>query len=336
MAIEMKKRNLIFSDLLIKKIKEKLDNHEQIILLLNRRGFSTFITCSNCGYTYKCPNCDITLTYHKSSNNLICHYCGYITKKEDNCPKCQEDALNYYGLGTEKLEEEIKRRFTSARVIRMDQDTTQKKGAHEQIIDAFKNHEYDILLGTQMISKGLDFPLVTLVGVINADTTLNIPDYRASENTFSLLSQVAGRSGRSNIPGEVVIQTFNPDHYVIKCASLNNYERFFLEEMSFRHKLKYPPYYYLVSIKVVGTDYSETMNDAKKVKKYLDENLNKNIIVLGPATAAIFRFNNKYRMQFVLKYQKPENLKEVLKELDKEFINNKNSYLEIDFNPLRI
>lgn len=336
MEPEMKKRNMIFSEILQNKIKEKLERHEQIILLLNRRGFSTYITCSNCGYTYKCPNCDITLTYHKTSNNLICHYCGYQKKCDNNCPECHEKALNYYGLGTEKLEETIKSMYPLARVVRMDQDTTRNKGMHESIINAFKSEEYDILLGTQMISKGLDFPKVTLVGVINADTTLNIPDYRSSENTFSLLSQVAGRSGRSNIPGEVIIQTFNPDNFVINCVKDHSYDKFYLYEMNFRKTLKYPPYYYLVSLKVVGASYEETIENSKKVKSYLDNNLSKDILVLGPTTASVFKYNNEYRMQIIIKYKKEANLKTVLKEIDNMFITNKNIRLEVDFNPIRI
>lgn len=336
MEPEMKKRNMIFSDLLKSKIKEKLERKEQVILLLNRRGFSTFINCSNCGFAYKCPSCDISLTYHKTSNNLICHYCGYQQKKDLNCPKCGEDALNYFGLGTEKLEEKLKELVPDARIVRMDQDTTRKKGAHERIITDFKNEKYDILLGTQMISKGLDFPKVTLVGVINADTTLNIPDYRSSENTFSLLSQVAGRSGRSEFPGEVIIQTYNPDNYVIKCASLNDYDKFFNYEMDFRHKLSYPPYFYLVGIKVIGTNYDEAINNSKLVKDYLLNNLSSEFKILGPTTASVFKFNNEYRMQLIIKYKFEQNLMDVLKELDEIFITNKQVRLEFDFNPIKI
>ena len=336
MEPEMKKRNMIFSEFLQNKIGEKLSRKEQIILLLNRRGFSTYITCSNCGYTYKCPSCDITLTYHKSTNNLVCHYCGYHQKKADRCPKCNEESLNYYGLGTEKLEEKLKEMYPYARVVRMDQDTTRNKGMHERIINDFKEYKYDILLGTQMISKGLDFPKVTLVGVINADASLNIPDYRSSEVTYSLLSQVAGRAGRSDKPGEVIIQTFNPDNYVIECVKVNSYDKFYLQEMQFRKNLKYPPYYYLVSIKVIGKDYGKTIENAQKAKKYLDDNLNKETIVLGPTTASVFKFNNEYRMQIIIKYRFDSLLIQTLKELDNIFINNKDNYLEIDFNPLRI
>ena len=217
----------------------------------------------------------------------------------------------------------------------MDQDTTRRKGAHEQIIEDFKNEKYNILLGTQMISKGLDFPKVTLVGVINADTTLNIPNFKASENTFSLLHQVAGRSGRSTSPGEVIIQTFNPDNYVIKCVKENSYDKFYLYEMNFRKKLKYPPYYYLVSLKVIGKEYEKTIDASKKVKTFLDKNLT-DTITLGPTTAQVFKFNNEYRMQILIKYKKCDNLKNVLKELDSLFVMNKDLRLEIDFNPINI
>lgn len=336
MEEEIKKRNTIFSDLLQEKIKEKLLKQEQIILLLNRRGFATFITCSNCGYTYKCPNCDITLTYHKSTNNLICHYCGYQIKKVNRCPKCQEESLNYYGLGTEKLEEKIKELSPGIRVVRMDQDTTRNKGMHEKIIKEFKEHKYDLLLGTQMISKGLDFPKVSLVGVINADTTLNIPDYRSSENTFALLNQVAGRAGRSDILGEVIIQTYNPDNFCLKCVKENNYNAFYLQEMFFRKKLKYPPYYYLVSIKIIGKDYEKTLENAKKAKYYLSKNLSKETIILGPTTAAILKYKNEYRMQIIIKYKYDDKLIKVLKELDSLFISIKDNYIDIDLNPLQI
>ena len=336
MESEMKKRNTIFSEVLQEKIKDRLEKKEQIILLLNRRGFSTFITCSNCGYTYKCPNCDITLTYHKSTNNLICHYCGYQKKRDEVCPNCGEDGLNYYGLGTEKLEEAINSMYPGIRVVRMDQDTTRNKGTHEKIINDFKEYKYDLLLGTQMISKGLDFPKVSLVGVVNADTTLNLPDYRSGENTYSLLSQVAGRAGRSDIPGEVIIQTFNPDNFCLNCVKENDYDKFYLGEMQFRKTLKYPPYYYMVGLKIIGKDYEKTLENAKKAKYYLTKNLSKDTIVLGPTTSSILKFNNEYRMQIIIKYKFDDKLMNTLRELDNIFIGIKDSYLEIDFNPLRI
>ena len=336
MASEMKKRNVIFSEKLKLKIADRLLKQEQTILLLNRRGYSTVISCKSCGYTYKCPNCDITLTYHKTSNNLRCHYCGYTVFKEDICPECHEKALSDYGTGTEKLEQELRNLYKEARIIRMDADTTRKKGSHEDIINRFKNHEYDILLGTQMISKGLDFPLVTLVGVINADATLNIPDFRSGERTFSLLNQVAGRAGRSNLPGEVIIQTFNPDNFTLACVKENNYLKFYKYEMENRHKLDYPPYYYLTSIKITSKDYDLASKEVTKVKNYLIKNLNKTTIILGPTTANVFKINNIYRFQMILKYKKDDNLFRTLKELDKIYALNAKVNIEIDNNPLEV
>lgn len=336
MESEYKKKNFVFSDLLKTKINERISNNEQTILLLNRRGFSTFISCSNCGYTYKCPNCDITLTYHLSSNNLMCHYCGYQIKMSDKCPNCNETSLNYLGMGTEKLETEIINTFEGAKVIRMDQDSTLRKGMHEKIIEDFKNHKYNILLGTSMISKGLDFADVTLVGVINADTTLNIPDYRSNENTFELLSQVAGRAGRREKQGEVIIQTFNPNNKVLKSVAENSYKTFYKEEMELRKILKYPPYYYLVGIKIVSESYNEALNNAKEAVIFLKKNLAKETIILGPTVSSILKYNNNYRFQIILKYRFDHNLIQTLKELDLNYNLKKNVGIEIDFNPMRI
>ena len=336
MAEEMKKRNVILSEKLKLKIADRLIKQEQTILLLNRRGYSTVISCKSCGYTYKCPNCDITLTYHKSSNNLRCHYCGYTVFKEELCPECHEKALSDYGTGTEKLEQELNKEYPEARIIRMDADTTRKKGSHEDIINRFKNHEYDILLGTQMISKGLDFPLVTLVGVINADATLNIPDFRSGERTFSLLNQVSGRAGRSEIPGEVIIQTFNPDNFTLACVQENDYLKFYKYEMENRHKLDYPPYYFLTSIKIASKDYDLASKEITKVKNYLLKNLEKSTIILGPTTANVFKMNNIYRFQILIKYKKDDKLFTVLKELDKIYALNNKVNIEIDNNPLEV
>ena len=336
MTEEIKQRNFIFSTVLKEKIKERLEKKEQTILLLNRRGFSTIITCSNCGYTYKCPYCDITLTYHKSSNNLRCHYCGYTVLKSEKCPECHENALNYYGLGTEKLELELKNLFPWARIVRMDTDTTSKKGSHSKIIKDFKEHNYDILLGTQMISKGLDFPKVSLVGVINADATLNIPDFRSGEKTFSLLSQTAGRAGRKDIKGEVILQTFNKDNYILNCVKDNNYKKFYQYEMNNRHKLNYPPYYYLCSIKISSREYEMVSSEANKVKKYLESHLSENTIILGPTTASVFKINNIYNFQIIIKYKKDDKLFKTLKELDNIFAINNKVNISIDTSPMRV
>ena len=336
MVEEIKKRNFIISDELKNKIKERLEREEQIIILLNRRGYSTTINCSNCGFTYKCPNCDITLTYHKSTNNLRCHYCGYTTFKNDTCPNCHDDSLNYLGLGTEKVELELKNMFPSASIVRMDQDTTSKKGSHEKIINDFKERKYDILLGTQMISKGLDFPYVTLVGIINADTTLNIPDFRSNERTFALLYQASGRAGRGDLKGEVLIQTYNPDNFVLNCVKNNDFNSFYDYEMNIRKILKYSPYYYLVSLKIVANDYKIALENANKVYKYLKDNLEDTSIVLGPTTASLFKFNNTYRFQIVIKYKFDNNIIKTLKELDDIYLNDNKTNLEIDIDPIHI
>ncbi len=336
MRKELKTNKSFISRLLLSKIKTAIAKQEQIILLLNRRGHSTTISCQKCGYVYKCPHCDITLTYHKTSNVLRCHYCGYSIYKSDICPECHENSLNFLGTGTEKLEEELTRLLPNARLVRMDTDTTQNKGAHQKIIDSFANHEYDILLGTQMISKGLDFPNVTLVGVINADTTLNLPDFRSGETTFALLNQVAGRAGRSTKKGEVIIQSYNPDNYTLKCVAKNNYLANYRYEMHNRKLLSYPPYYYLTSVKVASKSYEVASQEISKVKNYLDHHLAKSTIILGPAPAANFRINNIYRFQIILKYKQEPALLKTLKELDELFTLNNQAYLEIDINPLTL
>ena len=326
-----KHRGSIFSSRLITEVNKRLEEHEQIILLLNRRGYSSFITCSNCGYTAKCPHCDITLTYHKTSNTLRCHYCGYADKMNDICPSCGEKAIKTLGTGTEKVEEEIKKVF-NARVVRMDLDTTSKKGSHEKIITAFKNHEYDILLGTQMIAKGLDFSNVTLVGVINADTFLMIPNYRSNEYTFQLLMQTAGRSGRGEKNGSVIIQTFNPEHYAITLASKHDYIDFFKQEMEVRRKLSYPPYYYLIYIKVIGKDYNKISVESNKIASILTREL-KNSKILGPTTCSVFKLNGLFRFGIIIKYKKEEKMEEVLQSLVNHYKGNQTVKVDIDVNP---
>ena len=326
-----KHRGSIFSSRLITEVNKRLEGHEQIILLLNRRGYSSFITCSNCGYTAKCPHCDITLTYHKTSNTLRCHYCGYADKMNDICPSCGEKAIKTLGTGTEKVEEEIKKVF-NARVVRMDLDTTSRKGSHEKIITAFKNHEYDILLGTQMIAKGLDFSNVTLVGVINADTSLMIPNYRSNEYTFQLLMQTAGRSGRGEKKGSVIIQTFNPEHYAITLASKHDYIDFFKQEMEVRRKLSYPPYYYLIYIKVIGKDYNKISIESNKIASILTREL-KNSKILGPTTCSVFKLNGLFRFGIIIKYKKEKKMEEVLQSLVNHYKGNQTVKVDIDVNP---
>lgn len=335
MACEIKKGNRIISELLENKINEKLNNGEQVLILLNRRGYSTVTTCKNCGYTVKCPNCDIPLVYHKSSNTMRCHYCGYGLGKVKICPNCKSNDINNFGLGTEKLEQYIKDKFKNAKVVRMDQDTTANKGSIDKIINDFKSEKYNILIGTQMIAKGLDFPKVTLVGVINGDASLNIPDFRSAERTFQLLNQVAGRAGRSNLSGEVIIQGFNIDHYSIKKACDNDYVGFYNEELKIRKILKYSPYYDLCLIKIKDKNYDNALQEANKiVKHFKDKNL-KDVIILGPSSSIIPRINNIYNVQIILKFKSIKNLRKELIFIN-DYYKNYKVNVDIDINPIKL
>ena len=329
---EAKKSSSHLTVQLLNEINDCIDRGEQAILFLNRRGFSTFVTCKNCAETIKCPHCDITLTYHKSNRMLRCHYCGYATPLPKVCPNCGEKSLSDLGVGTEKIEEELHNLLPYARVLRMDVDTTSRKGAHKKMIDAFRGHEYDILLGTQIVAKGLDFSDVTLVGVINADTSLNIPDFRSSENTYSLLSQVAGRSGRSSKQGKVLIQTFNPDHYAISYVKRHDYLGFYKEEMVIRRKLGYPPYYFLCYIKISGRDSKYIYQEALKIKQSLDRSL-EHTTILGPTSLPIFRVNNIYRYGIILKYKREDKLRSELSHIKNHYKINSKVRIDIDFSP---
>lgn len=336
MSLEAKKRNLILSEELQLSIMKCLENREQVMLLINRRGYSTIMSCLSCGFTYKCPHCDITLTYHKSKNHLRCHYCGYTVIKSEFCPNCHEKAIDDYGLGTEKVEEYVKKLYPSYNVVRMDTDTTSKKGSHSRIIKAIENHEYDIIIGTQMIAKGLDFPNVTLVGVINADESLNIPDFRSGENTFNLLTQVSGRAGRGNIKGSVIIQTYNPDNKTLKFVKNTDYLGNYNYEMDVRHKLTYPPYCYLIMIRISSKNYDLLSSEANKVVNYLRRNLSETSKILGPTTANPFKVNNIYRFQIIIKYKFDDTISDVLRFIDENYALNKDIFIDIDVDPLRI
>lgn len=333
MKKEIRKGNAIFSDELRNKINDRLIKKEQVMLLLNRRGYANYLTCNNCGFVFKCPNCDITLTYHKTSGMMRCHYCGYASKKLEVCPACKEKSIKQMGVGTEKLEEKIKEEFPLAKVLRMDADATSKKGSHNKIINSFNTGEYNVLVGTQMISKGLNFPCVTLVGVINADVSLNIPNFRSSEQTFSLLDQVIGRSGRADKEGEAVIQTFNPDHYSIICASDHDYKSFFNHEMYVRKKLNYPPFCFITLIKISSKDFNYGIGEAKKISNYLRQNL-KNTSVLGPSIASVLKVNNNYNFSVILKYKKEEKLYYFLNQIIKIYEGNAKIKVSLDFDPI--
>ncbi len=336
MKAENKKGNILFSNILIDNIKTTLLKEEKVMLLLNKRGYANYISCGNCGYTHKCPNCDITLTYHKTSQMMRCHYCGYADNKITKCPECNSENIKILGSGTEKVEEKLNELFPDARICRMDLDTTTRKGSHQSIINDFNNNKYDILVGTQMISKGLDFPDVTLVGVINADSSLNIPNFRSSEQTFQLITQIIGRSGRSSKKGLAIIQTLNPNHYSILYASKHDYKSFYNEEISIRKKLNYPPYCFLVLIKILSKDFELLGKEANKISEYLKNNLNSSTTVLGPSISNILKINNYYNFQCIIKYKKDDKLYEVLNNLDNIYQNNKSIKIEFDFNPIKL
>ncbi|GAA2952787.1 primosomal protein N' [Lactobacillus kefiranofaciens subsp. kefirgranum] len=297
---------------LVAAIKKRLEKKEEVILMLNRRGFANFMLCRECGFVLKCPNCDVSLNLHKDTNSMQCHYCGHSEPIPQACPNCQSKQIRFLGTGTQKVQEELKELLPGARILRMDVDTTRRKGSYKRILDAFGDHEADILLGTQMIAKGLDFPNVTLVGVINADTGLWISDYNASERTFELLTQVAGRAGRAEKEGEVLIQTYNPEHYAIQLAKTQDYERFYGYEMHVRHEGNYPPYFFTVLISISAKKEQNAAREAFRIKRYLMQHLGQETIILGPSPSAISRLKNKYYYQILVKYKKEPNLNKLL------------------------
>lgn len=330
------KNTSTFSRLLQEKISNRLQQKEQIVLLLNRRGYSSFMMCRDCGYVLPCPNCDISLTLHMDVKKMRCHYCGHQENIPKKCPDCQGEKIRYYGTGTQKVEEELQARFPSARILRMDVDTTRKKGAHEKILKAFEEQEADILLGTQMIAKGLDYPNITLVGVLNADTALNLPDFRSSERTFQLLTQVSGRAGRGAKPGEVIVQTFNPEHHSIVLAQAQDYEAFYQQEMILRHQSGYPPFYFTVKITISHPAEQVVAKKSYQIAEQLKNGLSPESRILGPTPSGIARIKNRYYYQIILKYKHEVHLHRMLREIleTSQSEQRKNLYVSIDYEPL--
>lgn len=322
---------------LYENIKDNLEKKHQTILFLNRRGFSTFVMCRDCGYTVKCKNCNITLTYHLKENKLKCHYCGYEQENVTICPECNSTKIKYFGTGTQKLETQVRKIFPNATTIRMDIDTVTKKNSHEDIINRFKKENIDILIGTQMVVKGHHFPNVTLVGVIAADSSLNIEDYRANERTFQILTQVAGRAGRENLPGDVIIQTYNPDQFSIECAKKQDYNEFYNIEINLRKQLKYPPFCDIIVIGISGQDKYEVENTSQTLYTNLVSKIkqhNMNLLIYSPRPAPIDKIKNKYRFRIIIKGEFNDRVNEYiwgsLKEL--YLIGNKERII-IDINP---
>ncbi|WP_314414388.1 primosomal protein N' [uncultured Streptococcus sp.] len=297
-----------FTSPLLEAIQDCLSKKEQVVLMLNRRGYSSFVMCRECGTVDTCPNCDISLTLHMDTKTMNCHYCGFSKDIPQVCPNCKSRSIRYYGTGTQKAYDELAELFPQARILRMDVDTTRKKGSHQALLDQFGRGEADILLGTQMIAKGLDFPNVTLVGVLNADTALNLPDFRSSERTFQLLTQVAGRAGRAEKAGQVLIQSYNPQHYAIRFAKDQDYEGFYAYEMGIRRQLGYPPYYFTIGITLSHKKEEEVVKRAYEVMNILRSGLSETSHILGPTPKPIARTHNLYHYQILIKYRLEDEL----------------------------
>lgn len=305
----------IFSASLKSWIDKDVAEGKQVILFLNRRGFSTFISCRKCGHVVMCKRSSVSLTYHFHTKKLNCHHCNYEMDPPDICPKCDSSYLKYWGIGTEKVESEAHRFFPGARISRMDTDSTHKRGTHEKVLSKFKDHKIDILVGTQMIAKGLDFPKVTLVGVISADTALNLPDFRSGERTFSLLTQVAGRAGRSDLGGKVIIQTYTPGHYAIQAARTHDYNSFYGKEISFRKDLNLPPFSHMVTLNFRGRSEDKVLKVSESLRNKLErKNKSGKIEILGPAPAPISRVKGTYRWNLFLKSDKVERITALLRD----------------------
>ncbi len=302
--------NSVFSQKLKEEIELNLKNKEQTILFLNRRGFSTFVSCRSCGYVAECPNCSISLTYHKFNDTLRCHYCGHTIQNYDLCPSCGSKHIRYFGGGTQKVEEEVQRLFPGASVLRMDIDTTAGKNGHAKILERFSKEKTDILIGTQMVAKGLDFPDVTLVGVIAADTSLHIDDFRASERTFCLLEQVIGRAGRAEKKGRAIIQTYSPDHASVTLAAQHDYNVFYETEIKMRKALNYPPFCDIIAVCFTGPNDKLVNSCSKQYAKALISygDIGPDVRIIGPIRASVSKVKNKYRWQLLLKVKRNKKI----------------------------
>jgi primosomal protein N' (replication factor Y) len=326
-----------FSRRLLEAIGKRIDNGEQTMLLLNRRGFSSFVACRACGARVECRNCSVTLTYHRRDRRLLCHYCGYAERVPSACPKCQSEHIYFMGVGSEKVEEELHREFPRARIARLDRDTVTGKRQYEVILQGFRDRNFDILVGTQMIAKGHDIHNVTLVGVISADVGLGMPDFRAAERTFQLLTQVAGRAGRGDLPGIVLVQTINPDHYAIRMAAAQDYQAFYEKELNFRRLMHYPPFTAMANVLVRAEKQEEAMRLSAELGRLLIP-APENVKVMGPAEAPVPRLKNEFRYQLLIKSTSRKTLNELLGRARDYALNGKwpATALVIDVDPLTL
>jgi primosomal protein N' (replication factor Y) len=314
-VVDIKSKGVsIVSERLKDEIGKKIEKKEQTLLFLNRRGTARYIQCADCGFVWKCRNCSVSLTYHKKRNLGICHYCWYSIAVSDACPECKGYIIDFKGRGTQRLEDEVRSLFLDAKIERMDRDTVKRRGEAERILKGVEGGDVDILIGTQMVAKGHDYHGITLVGIISADDSLNIPDFRASERTFQLITQVAGRAGRGNIKGDVILQTYNPDHYAIKCAKEHDFAEFYSQEGKFREALNYPPYSKIVSFKIEGRDEKKTEDFSYELGEMLDGIMgwHGDVEKLGPSKAIIYKMKNRYRWHIILKGKKVSSLKRIV------------------------
>ncbi|PDO11730.1 MAG: primosomal protein N' [Candidatus Reconcilbacillus cellulovorans] len=332
----------MFSRKLAAALEERLVRGEQAVLLMNRRGYATFVMCRACGFAAKCPHCDISLTYHRFSASLRCHYCGYAQSETRECPECGSPYIRHFGAGTQRVEEELRKRFPGARVLRMDLDTTSRKGAHERIVRTFAEGGADVLIGTQMVAKGLDFPGVTLVGIMAADATLRLPDFRSAERTFQLLAQAAGRAGRRERPGEVVIQAYDPDHYSIVCASRHDYASFVVRELAERRRLGYPPFRDLALVAVMHETFAKAMQTAERLAdrlRDLGRTTGRTFSLIGPAAPSVPRVGGKYRFHLLALFDRTVDMPELLRRLldeEADRLRRENVQVSVDVRPQNV
>ena len=332
-SMNLSRDSYLFSKPLISAINEALARKEQIILLLNRRGYSTYVSCRKCGHIFKCPNCDIALTYHKNDKMLKCHHCGHVELMSEYCPECGSNYIAYTGFGSEKIVSEVNRLFPSARVLRLDSDVSEVKGNIKKAIDSFSQYEADILVGTQMIAKGHDFPRVTLVGIVLADVGLSLPSFRSSERVFQLITQAIGRSGRSDLSGKAIIQTYLPNHYSILLASKQNYDAFFNYEMRIRHIQQYPPFSFLLSIEVSAKNEEYVILAANDIVNNLNSKLQDEATILGPVAPYIAYQNNTYKRLILIKYKNSDKIKQEINKLLETFKFNNVVNVKINVDP---
>ena len=332
-SMNLSRDSYLFSKPLISAINEALARKEQIILLLNRRGYSTYVSCRKCGHIFKCPNCDIALTYHKNDKMLKCHHCGHVELMSEYCPECGSNYIAYTGFGSEKIVSEVNRLFPTARVLRLDSDVSEVRGNIKKAIDSFSNYEADILVGTQMIAKGHDFPRVTLVGIVLADVGLSMPSFRSSERVFQLITQAIGRSGRSDLSGKAIIQTYLPNHYSILLASKQNYDAFFNYEMRIRHIQQYPPFSFLLSIEVSAKNEEYVILAANDIVNNLNSKLQDEATILGPVAPYIAYQNSTYKRLILIKYKNSDKIKQEINKLLETFKFNNVVNVKINVDP---